>query len=91
MSNALLDHVLAQPVIGLDQTRWPRLEDDDKKPWQMWYLTAPGVVVHRILDDKSAATFVDLVGEYTGTIVCDALATHAAGARAGPGITLAAC
>ncbi len=36
-------------------------------------------------------TFVDLVGQYTGTIVCDALATHAAGARAGPGITLAAC
>lgn len=91
VSNALLDHVLAQPVIGLDQTSWPRLEGDDKKPWQMWCLTAPGVVVHRIRDDKSAATFVDLVGEYTGTIVCDALATHAAGARAGPGITLAAC
>lgn len=91
VSNALLDHVLAQPVIGLDQTSWPRLEGDDKKPWQMWCLTAPGVVVHRIRDDKSAATFVDLVGEYSGTIVCDALATHAAGARAGPGITLAAC
>ena len=57
----------------------------------MWCLTAPGVVVHRIRDDKSAVTFVDLVGEYTGTIVCDALATHGAGARASPGITLAAC
>ena len=91
VGNALLEHVLAQPVIGLDQTSWPRLEGQDKKPWQMWCLTAPGVVVHRIRDDKSAATFVDLVGEYTGTIVCDALATHGAGARASPGITLAAC
>lgn len=91
VGNALLEHVLAQPVIGLDQTSWPRLEGQDKKPWQMWCLTAPGAVVHRIRDDKSAATFVDLVGEYTGTIVCDALATHGAGARASPGITLAAC
>lgn len=43
-------------------------------------LTAPGVVVHRIRDDQSAATFSDLVGKYTGTIVCDALSTHGAGA-----------
>ena len=88
---ALGEHVLAQPVIGLDQTSWPRLETDAKKPWQMWALTAPGVVVHRIRDDKSAATFHDLVGDYHGVIVADALGTHGAGARASPGITLAGC
>lgn len=88
---ALASHVLARPVIGLDQTSWPRLDGSDTRPWQMWCLTAPGVVVHRIRDDKSAATFVDLVGTYCGTIVCDALATHAAGARDGPGIVLAGC
>ena len=88
---ALFAHVLAQPVIGLDQTGWPRLEQDAKKPWQMWCLTAPGVVVHRIRDDKSAATFGALVGNYHGVIVCDALATHAAGAREGPVIALAGC
>jgi transposase len=91
VDQALFEHVLAQPVIGLDQTGWPRLESGDGKPWQMWCLTAPGVVVHRIRHDKSAATFVDLVGDYQGTIVCDALATHAAGAREGPGIVLAGC
>ncbi len=42
----------------------------------MWCLTAPGVVVHRIRDDKSAATFKDLVGTYRGTIVCDDVGTH---------------
>jgi transposase len=88
---ALVQHVLAQPVIGLDQTGWPRLDGSGTKPWQMWCLTAPGVVVHRIRDDKSAATFKDLVGTYKGTIVCDALKTHEAGARDGPGIVLAAC
>lgn len=91
VDHALYQHVLAQPVIGLDQTSWPRLESATAKPWQMWCLTAPGVVVHRIRDDKSAATFGALVGNYCGTIVCDALSTHAAGARDGPGITLAAC
>jgi transposase len=78
-------------VIGLDQTGWPRLETDATKPWQMWCLTAPGVVVHRIRDDKSAATFTALVGDYHGTIVADALGTHQAGAREGPGIVLAGC
>lgn len=91
VDDALFAHVKAQPVIGLDQTGWPRLESGDAKPWQMWCLTAPGAVVHRIRDDKSAATFVDLVGDYRGTIVADALGTHAAGARAGPGIVLAGC
>jgi transposase len=57
----------------------------------MWCLTAPGVVVHRICDDKSAATFKVLVGDYRGTIVADALSTHEAGAREGPGIQLAGC
>ncbi|MEJ7600671.1 MAG: IS66 family transposase [Kofleriaceae bacterium] len=88
---ALAEYVLQRPVIGLDQTGWPRLETAGSKPWQMWCLTAPGVVVHRIRDDKSAATFTDLVGDYHGTIVCDALATHGAGARASPGVKLAGC
>ena len=88
---ALMHHVLEQPVIGLDQTSWPRLETDATKPWQMWALTAPGVVVHRIRDDKSAATFTSLVGDYRGVIVADALGTHGAGARASPGIVLAGC
>ena len=78
-------------MIGLDQTGWPRLEAEASKPWQMWCLTAPGVVVHRIRDDKSAATFKELVGDYDGTIVADALGTHEAGARDGPGIMLAGC
>ena len=90
-SEALLQHVLESSVMGLDQTSWPRLEDRNKKPWQMWCLTAPGAVVHRIRDDKGAATFGELVGDYEGTVVCDALKTHEAGAREAPGIQLAAC
>jgi hypothetical protein len=61
------------------------------KPWQMWCITAPGVVCHKIGDDKGAATFRALVGRYNGVIVCEALKTHEAGARDGPGIVLAGC
>jgi transposase len=88
---ALLKHALAQPVIGLDQTSWGRLDGKLDKPWQMWCITAPGVVCHRIRDDKGADTFKDIVGLYHGVIVCDALKTHEAGARASPAISLAGC
>ena len=87
----LIKHVMEQPVIGLDQTGWPRLDGAGTKPWQMWCLTSPGAVVHRIREDKSAATFTLLVGEYRGVIVCDALKTHEAGARGAIHIILAGC
>ena len=89
--SGLIQHVMEQPVIGLDQTSWPRLDGAGTKPWQMWCLTAPGAVVHRIRRDKSAATFKLLVGEYQGVIVCDALKTPEAGARRAPRIILAGC
>lgn len=83
--------LLVGPVLGLDQTSWPDLYDKDLPPWQMWCLTGPGLVYHRICDDKGAGTFETLVGGYKGTIVCDDLSTHSAGARASPGIILAGC
>jgi transposase len=90
-SRALLARLLTEPVVGLDQTSWPRLDGQSEKPWQMWCLTAPGSVVHRIRDDKGAATFKDLMNGYAGTIVCDALKTHEAGARGNDAIALAGC
>ncbi len=90
-SRALLARVLTEPVIGLDQTRWLRLDGKRDKPWQMWCLTAPGAVVHRIRDDKGADTFKALVGDYRGVIVCDALKTHEAGVRGNDRIALAGC
>jgi transposase len=90
-SCALLARVLAEPVVGLDQTGWPRLDGKGDKPWQMWCLTAPRMVVHRIRDDKGADTFKDLMRGYCGVVVCDALKTHEAGARGNDAIALAGC
>ncbi len=90
-SRALLARVLAEPVIGLDQTSWPRLDGKGDKPWQMWCLTAPGVVVHPIKSDKGTSTFKSLIGDYQGFIVCDALKTHEAGVRGNDRVALAGC
>jgi transposase len=57
----------------------------------MWCLTSPGIVVHRIRDDKGADTFRSLLGDYRGVVVCDALKTHEAGARGNDAIALAGC
>ncbi len=92
-SAALLARALSQPVIGLDQTGWPRLDGKGDKPWQMWCLTAPKIVVHRIRDDKSAKTFGSLMKGFQGVVVCDAAQTHGAGLREEDcqGIVLAGC
>jgi transposase len=89
----IFEYLMQQPVIGLDQTGWKRLEKKKPghKPWQMWCVTAPGVVYHRIFDNKGTESFKALLDGYEGTVVCDALKTHEAGARDGPGIVLAGC
>ena len=87
----LLAQVLAQPVIGLDQTSWKRLSNKNATPFQMWCLTSPGVVLHTIRNDKSKDTFFDIVGDFEGVIACDALSTHKSAARTSPKIQLAAC
>jgi transposase len=89
--DALFALLRASPVVGVDQTGWPDLEDTSLPPWQMWCVTAPGLVYHRICDDKSARTFKDLLGDYRGWVVADALGSHEAGARECRGLKLAAC
>jgi len=90
-AEAMFQHALAHSVIGLDQTGWPKLDGKGDKPWQMWCVTAPGVVCHKIRDDKGADTFRALIGHYRGVIVRDALKTHEAGARGNDQIKLAGC
>lgn len=90
-SRALMARLMAEPVIGLDQTSWPRLDGKGDKPWQMWCFTTPAMVVHRIRDDKGAQTFKELMAGFCGVVVCDALKTHEAGARDNDAICLAGC
>lgn len=91
---AIITNILLAGVIGLDQTGWPNLDRKGKK-WQVWCLTAPGLVAHIIRGDKSTQTFNDIVGDYKGVIVCDALSTHKSAAKSatarGSPFALAGC
>lgn len=87
---ALLPHILSQEVLGLDQTGWPRL-DGKGSDWQMWCLTCEDAVYHTMRDHKDTVTALELLGDFQGIMVCDAMATHEAAARAGPGFSLAGC
>ena len=88
---ALYERVMADNVIGLDQTGWKRLNAKGATPWQMWCLTTEDVVYHRIREDKSAVSWNAIVGDYKGVVVCDAMKTHGAAECHKPGPTLAAC
>jgi hypothetical protein len=81
VSDALLTYALQQRVVGIDETSWPRLDDASRNPWQMWAITVSGlgtcaVAVHRIRDDKGAATMTALIGDFNAVLVCDQAATH---------------
>ena len=90
---ALRTHALKHLVIGIDETSWPRLHKGKKRfsPWQMWAVTAPGLVHHSIRDDKSAASMQALVGDFEGYVVCDAASAHTKAERDVPTIKLAFC
>lgn len=88
---ALREQLMREPVIGIDTTGWPNLDDKNAKKWQMWCVAGARDVFHTIRDDKSAATFADLIGDYRGVVVADQAGTNVAGAREGPGIKLVAC
>lgn len=89
--DALHALLLEEPVIGLDQTSWKRLESKKGKPWQMWCLTTDCLVYYRIRGDKSAESWNELLGDYQGVVVCDAMKTHGARECNKPGPTLAGC
>lgn len=80
---ALFWWLQSQAVIGTDQTRWPRL-DDDERDWQLWCLSHPRAGFFCVRPSKDTQAALDLVGHFVGTLVCDAMSSHGAASRAGP-------
>jgi len=89
---ALSDRILAQDVIGMDQTGWAHLEGRKGKRdnFQLWSLASHEAVFYSFEEHKDTQTAVRLLKNYSGWIVCDDLSTHTAAAREGP-FRLAAC
>ena len=90
--------VLAEPVIGADETTWPLLEKGGSKSWWAWAVTSSDAVYYRIAPSRSAQVAAEVLGDFEGTVVCDgygvypAVLRRLANERAGPPrIRLANC
>jgi transposase len=82
----LAQHVLAQPVIGVDETSWRLLKSEQKgksKVWWVWARRCDDAVHYTLDPSRSAETAKALLGTYSGTVLCDGYAAYESLARAG--------
>ena len=86
-------HVLQQPVIGADETRWPLMGAAEGTPskWQLWAISAADAMVYRILESRSAEAARQVLGEYTGTVMVDGYAAYESLQKNGGKFSLANC
>ena len=83
--------ILKEPVIGVDQTGWKNLKERGAKHYQLWGLSSPTLLYYEICTCKGLESFNKVLGDYSGTIVCDEAGTHGAAARRNSKLLLAAC
>lgn len=88
---ALHRHVLAQPVVGADETFWRLMEGGDNKRWQTWAVTAPNAVSYQIRDSRSAAAAGEVLSNYEGVVLCDGYSAYESLKKRGGKFQLAHC
>ncbi len=89
------DYILAQPVIGADETRWRMMSDrgKDEGPsnWQVWAIGCPTAVSYTILESRSAAAAAKIFGAYAGKVMVDGYDAYESLARKLLTLMLAHC
>jgi transposase len=87
----LLAHILYHHVVGADETRW-RLLTGGNKTWYVWLLHVSNAVYYTIKDSRSKEVIDELLGSFTGTLMCDGYAAYTSLAKQRKGrIVLAHC
>ncbi len=94
--NLMREDLLGRKVLGCDETPVQVLDEPQRKPEQMsfmWVMTslegAP-IILFKYDTGRSAKTARDLLGEFSGTVVCDGLKSYDSFARSSD-VTLAGC
>lgn len=92
----LCAHILAQPVIGMDETHWRMLSGknagkDAAKRWQVWASCSNQAVAYKILPSRSAEAAKVVLGDYAGLIMCDAYAVYDKLAKTNSRLRIAHC
>jgi transposase len=88
---AIWDRQLAEPVLHVDETRWPDLSGKRETNWSVLSATSPSAACYRILGSKSERSIRSALAGYEGTLVADGYSVYEALARDGPGLRLANC
>lgn len=80
---ALHAYLLAQPSIGVDETRWPLMGKEGASRWHAWSLTASNATCYRIEDGRGAEAASRVLRDFAGVAMTDGLAVYDALARKG--------
>lgn len=88
-------HVLAQPVLGADETWWRLMgKTGDKrgsKRWHAWLASAPDAIYFCIEESRSVQAAEALLPRYAGIVMCDGYGAYESLARMNPALRLAHC
>lgn len=76
-------YVLAQSVVGADETRWRMMgatgkDEGEATRWQVWTACVPNAVFYTIQDSRSAEAAAVLFDGYSGTLMCDGYSAYSA-------------
>jgi transposase len=91
---ALHAEVIAEPVVGVDETPWPVLDKANQR-WWAWSVASRGAVYYRIAKTRSHRDADKILEGFSGVAVCDAYSAYPAlrSARGAKGeqLALATC
>ena len=82
--DALLERILAQPLIGADETWWRLMDRKGGKKWWDWCLVTEDAVYHRLHPSRETEVVERLLAGYEGVVMSDGFAAYETLTRAGP-------
>jgi transposase len=96
VKEALHAYVLAQAVIGADETRWRLLDGKGRdigeaKQWQVWAVAAPNAVAYCIEDSRSAEAARKALRGFKGVAMADGYGVYQALTKEPGSFLLANC
>jgi transposase len=89
--DAVKRDVLAEPVIGADETHWRLMDQKQGKRWWAWCLSSDRGIYFEILDSRSEKAASQVLDGYSGIVMADGYGAYSALARGSPGFKLVHC
>lgn len=65
------EYIRSAHVLGMDETTWKMMDRPGSKKWQMWVMRGRGAVWFALRNSRSGETAADLLGDFSGWLICD--------------------